>query len=414
MLNILLNSHNLFKNKINNTFIETVKIFCEKLITIKKAYQAIELLKQILKISEKMQFNMINLLELMAKAYEQRIIEMNKTFATINFCLNAIEIYKNLKNHKKVEELTCLYEEITKGMKFGGVTIPVDVEPLIQESRAQAEELKNITESDLFILMAFDKLFIPDEKFIINQAEQIKQQGFIMSMLVGNINIFDQRGNLIKTCSSEDDKFWHEMMKNYRFLMQFKTFKLNIILEELIKNEKLKEEIIYKYIENDSWISYTFENSLAKEYNIKYSYKNMVKKLINEYFKLFMLMLDRKITSIDIFIFIDSFTLRFEGLIRALFDIQKFPTVKPDYKTGTVMEKDLNGLLRDENIKYLFDSDEVLFFKFLFIEQEGFNLRNKVAHSLLLEFEYNFDLINLLFIALLRVLKISFVKNDEL
>jgi len=411
MLSIISDSHETFKNYINQDFIESIKTFCEHLITNKKAYQATELIKPVIKISKKMNFDTKKLLEILAKTYEERIIELNKSFASVNFCLYAIEIYNQLKNQEKVNELKMLYEEITKNMNFGTITAPIDISPLIDESRNQAMELMKFSDSDLFQFMAYEKLFIPEENNIISQTDQIiQQQGAFMSMLVGAFNVFDQRGNLVKVYKTDEEKRWHEIMQTYRFMMQFKTIKLNLILEELIQNNKLTEENICEYIDHSSWISYSFENNLSREYKIKYSYKNMIKKIISEYFRLHNLFVVKKIDTIDIFMFTDSFTLRFEGLIRALFDINQFPTIKQDYNTGTVMEKDLNALLHDENIKYFFDADEILFFKFLFIEQEGLNLRNKVAHSLFLELEYNFDIINWLFIALLRIIKVKVQK----
>ena len=74
-------------------------------------------------------------------------------------------------------------------------------------------------------------------------------------------------------------------------------------------------------------------------------------------------------------------------------------------------EKDINMFLHEEKIYDFFTKDEVLFFKFLFTEQLGFNLRNKVAHSLMYEQEYGFDLMNLLIMALLRIGKYTF--NEE-
>jgi hypothetical protein len=105
--------------------------------------------------------------------------------------------------------------------------------------------------------------------------------------------------------------------------------------------------------------------------------------------------------------FIDSMTLKIEGLIRELFTLKGYPTIIQNNETKTAQEKDINHLLHDEKIGEFLDQDELLFYRYLFIEQEGINLRNRVAHSLFLEQEYDMGLAYLLFIALLRLFKFT-------
>lgn len=250
-----------------------------------------------------------------------------------------------------------------------------------------------------------DKLLIPKKEFITSQAKENKKQG-LFYMLTGNINIFDQRGNLVKIYSTDEEKEWREIMQMYRFSMQFKSIKINMILESLITKRKISLETIHKYMKENTWISHTFAFSLANSQSITYTFYNIIYILLKEYFHLFEKQLKHNnLTSLDVFMFIDSLTLKFEGLIRELFSINNYPTFILNNDTGTAFEKDLNALLHDENIKNFLDEDELLFYKYLFIEQEGINLRNRIAHSLFFEQEYDMGLANLLFIALLRLFK---------
>ena len=52
------------------------------------------------------------------------------------------------------------------------------------------------------------------------------------------------------------------------------------------------------------------------------------------------------------------------------------------------------------------------FFKFLLVEKAGYNLRHRVAHSLMKYNDYHIDLMNLLLIAILRFGKYDFVRNN--
>jgi hypothetical protein len=73
-------------------------------------------------------------------------------------------------------------------------------------------------------------------------------------------------------------------------------------------------------------------------------------------------------------------------------------------------EKDIHALLYEDKVADLFDKNDLLFFKFLLIEKAGFNLRHKVAHSLMMFQEYGVNQMCLLLLALLRLGKYDFVK----
>ncbi len=56
----------------------------------------------------------------------------------------------------------------------------------------------------------------------------------------------------------------------------------------------------------------------------------------------------------------------------------------------------------------LFNEDEILFFKALLVEKAGYNLRHKVAHSLIQYDEYSIGIAHLLVLLLLRLGEIRF------
>jgi len=96
-------------------------MYAIKLISSKESYKAINLLQAIIKISEKMNIDTTKMYENLGAANEARINELNKSFAGVSFCLEAIKIYNRLQNNQKVIELKCIYEEITSTMKFGEI-----------------------------------------------------------------------------------------------------------------------------------------------------------------------------------------------------------------------------------------------------------------------------------------------------
>jgi len=259
--------------------------------------------------------------------------------------------------------------------------------------------------------LIYDKLFIPSKDFILSQARE-KKEGFLSSFFNGNYDIYDQRGNLVKICSTEEDKIWYKAIQMYNWAMQFKVVSLNLTLKELIMAEKISFDEIYNDMINNTWLSRIFKYSINNGQETKYTYSNILHTLFKEYFRIFNEYLSLKtLPCTEFMMFIDSASLKIEGLIRELFTLNNYPTIIFDNNTGTTQEKDLNALLHDEKINTFLDEDEVLFFKYLFVEQGGLNLRNRIAHSLLLEQEYNMGFANMIFLALLRLFKFS-IKNN--
>jgi len=392
-----------YRQTLNIDFLNKINQYAKEMINKDQSFQAKRILKSIIKIAEKMNYDTTSMYENLGAANEAQIIGLNKSFGCATPCLEAIRIYSKLENKQKVEELKQQYEEITRDMNFGVIQTSVDIEPFLNETQLEIAKFHELSTDECIQFLIYDKMFIPNVDFITSQARSTKDKGFLSS-LVGYYNIFDQRGNLVKICRTDGEKKWNEIIRTYRFDMYFKTIKLNLVLEDLITTNKISYKDISKYIMNNTWLSNTIKN----KYEMEYTYSNMINILLAEYFKIF----DKHLSFIelkhtDFFMLIDSMTLKLEGLIRELFTLKNYPTIVPNNEEGTAKEKDLNGLLHDENIKTFLDDDELMFYKYLFIEQEGVNLRNRIAHSLFFEQEYDMGLTHLIVLALLRLFKFN-------
>jgi len=411
LLDIILASHRYFKDLLSNNFLNDINQYAYKLIIRKESFHAIRILNIIIRIAEKMNFNTTVMYENLGIANEARIMDFNKSNGSITYCLEAIKIYSKLKRKNKVNELKLIYEEISGNMKFGMVKTEIDIKSQIDKTNIIIAQLKRFPINDIMQFLIYDKLFIPSKDFILSQARE-KKEGFLSSFFNGNYDIYDQRGNLVKICSTEEDKIWYKAIQMYNWAMQFKVVSLNLTLKELIMAEKISFDEIYNDMINNTWLSRIFKYSINNGQETKYTYSNILHTLFKEYFRIFNEYLSLKtLPCTEFMMFIDSASLKIEGLIRELFTLNNYPTIIFDNNTGTTQEKDLNALLHDEKINTFLDEDEVLFFKYLFVEQGGLNLRNRIAHSLLLEQEYNMGFANMIFLALLRLFKFS-IKNN--
>ena len=113
---------------------------------------------------------------------------------------------------------------------------------------------------------------------------------------------------------------------------------------------------------------------------------------------------------------LDSLTLKIEGLFRDLcrnYSVATSRHKQDNSQRNIALEKDIGALLREDAITELFDEDDLLFFKFLLVEKVGYNLRHKIAHSLLPFQGYSWSYMNLMILALLRLGKYDFAEEDE-
>jgi len=104
-------------------------------------------------------------------------------------------------------------------------------------------------------------------------------------------------------------------------------------------------------------------------------------------------------------------------MLRDLLRIARVPTFRPkSYRKGrtTTEEKHIGELLYDKSISSLFEENELFFLRFLLVEKSGYNLRARIAHSLMLAEDYHLDYAHLLVLALLMLAKYDLVQNDEI
>jgi hypothetical protein len=230
------------------------------------------------------------------------------------------------------------------------------------------------------------------------------------------IEIIDQSGNQAQQFSDEDEKRYYEILQQYSSELTYdRIYLINEIFIVAIREKKLFTSILLGFFKRYSWYG---KNISKKSGNniVKYNWLNLLAPSLNEYFLQMQYYFADTNYRPNLVLSIDSLTLKIEGLIR---DICQNSGVTTFYMTtdnkgrNVTREKDIHALLYEDSIKKLFDEDDLLFFKFLLVEKTGYNLRHKVAHSLMLFQEYNISYMHLLILALLRIGKYDFVKKED-
>ncbi|MBB3895014.1 DUF4209 domain-containing protein [Bacteroides pyogenes] len=100
---------------------------------------------------------------------------------------------------------------------------------------------------------------------------------------------------------------------------------------------------------------------------------------------------------------IDFLTPKFESIIRMIAQKLGIPITEV-FDNGTSQLKTLEKILQEEKIKDIFNDDDLFLFKHTFIK-EGMNIRNNVAHGLLMPVDYTAGKAMLVFLSVLRLSK---------
>jgi len=100
---------------------------------------------------------------------------------------------------------------------------------------------------------------------------------------------------------------------------------------------------------------------------------------------------------------IDSLTLKMEGIFRNFSERMNISTTVAG-KAGT-QEAYIHNVLDNPAVVKHFDEDDLKYFKYIFANEGGINLRNNIAHSYYNFYDYNLDKMLLLLAALIKVAK---------
>lgn len=299
---------------------------------------------------------------------------------------------------------------MTQAMKLQSFeTGPIDLTEGIKQYKKMAEEFS----TEQIIRFLANAVNIPEydeaEKFAIELSKEFVFRNDAY------VRLYDEYGNTVGVLKTDEDKIAYDIMQYYDCNCAIQAQLISVFILTAVEKKKLRSNDILDYLRENSWYNYNLITTFPG--NTKYSMKwiNFIEQALNIYFVRLEYYIKTKDTKALFFIpEIDSLTLKFEGIIRDLYQmsaIENFSVYnfKREFGIEIVEYKNINNLLWDKNIFKILQKDDVWFLRYLLIEQK--NLRNNVAHSKMLMEDYNFDTMNLLLIAILRLSRFKLKKT---
>jgi hypothetical protein len=388
----------------------------ESLIKQKNIHAAIDMFELGEKVDAKLNKRTHDWRKVIADSYEaiMKQSEINNKSAAPYFCQKALDNFILLKDKDKIQELEDKYSKLKESRQFAEYKTDIDLTKHIKQCEELAKKVVRLSSDDIIKLLMLENKLLPQQEELERRAKEASINAPMLDLF--SKEIIDPQGNPAQHFSDEEERKYHGILQQYLMNLELdKIHRIHAIFTTAIRDDKLSAPILLEFLSKHSWLGKQINKTIASK-TISYDWLNLIAPSLHDFF---MNMQYYQVTpgSFPNFVLcIDSLTLKFEGMVRDichLSGITTFYSTKDNKGREIIREKNIHSLLYEEPINKLFDKDDLLLFKILLVEQSGYNLRHRVAHSFMLFHDYCINYIYLLILALLRIGKYDFVINED-
>lgn len=352
---------------------------------------------------------------LIAESYEKMMNASlpRSKFVAIKFLQDALECYRQLKDPEKTKELEGIYNQLKDTVEFKEFKVELNLGDYVKECKKNAKKIAERSSQEIISLLTWDKNLLPKLNKMKAAAEEILKEHPLQGLFP--IVMTDERGHNAQHFSSKEEMTYYQTLQQYQLYLENQHLPLiNAIILEALKDRKLSFTSIVDHIKKHCWYGTTLKRKIQNQ-EITYSWIDLLAPSLYEYFaQMEYCFASGKYP--NLVLCIDSLILKIEGLLRDLCNLSGIVTFsqKKDQQGRTIyQEQDLTSLLHEEKMRELLGEDDLLFFRFVLVEKAGYNLRHRIAHSLILPQEYTVNYTHLLILLLLKIGKFNLRKDNE-
>ena len=229
--------------------------------------------------------------------------------------------------------------------------------------------------------------------------------------------ILDDVGNTMQHFSSDDERRYFSVLQHCGLVLDTVYFMLlRAILFLGIRRGVLSFSILAEQLTKRSWLGKPVRFRMGGEIE-EYRWLDQLLPAFFDYFantEAFMRFTDFRPGLVPP---IESLSVKVEGMMRDICRLSGVSTteVREDRAGRTVSgEKNLHSLLYDPAVATLFDRDDLLFLRFLFVENAGYGIWHKVAHSMMRIEDYSLKILHFLLLAILRIGRYDIRRQSDL
>lgn len=340
--------------------------------------------------------------EILGKCFIKSMEKADSNLAARIWCIEAIKHYTKLNKYtNKIKQLEQKYVTFQDKLEFLEQSQPVNTKLWVDK----ATKILKLSPIDIFRTLSVSNDFYPPLDSLKNQS------GSFDNIFPTSYLDYNMHPSKILSLKTEQDLY----LTNYRKYWQLYQITIQHIFKEGFKKRKFNLQDLISFLMNYSSFFDLISKSISKKKRIRYNWSATIISIFKTYFT----EMDRWIKNPKeyypyLVTITDSLVLKFETLIRYYLSCYNQPTIAslPQEK-GIIQEKDLNYLLYDDFVIEKFYFNDLLYFRYLFIAKEGLNLRNEIAHGILIPEQYTVELFNCVFFAFLRLAKYIFPTAEQ-
>lgn len=321
--------------------------------------------------------------------------EKDQGFIAHRYYANALEEYKKANNKEKIEKTAVLLEQAKKTIDLKKVSFELKDENLnnvLNECWDFTKEkvthlIAKGNDKEIYRYLIFENFFPKAE--ILDQEIKPPTLDFVSTIA------FDINKNIKKNKSGV-------MSVYFLHINNFSINHIGLVISKGIKSGKISYESLIDFLKNNSWYGQDFTYLDTNNEIQGFNWVELLSPSLQSFFVQSEIDIKtNKHNSQDYILAIDSFVLKFEGLLREF--SRKIGAQTIEIKENSTEERiNFDKLLDNDKLKALIPEDDIAFFKFLFTSK-GMNLRNNIAHCFFTTKKYTPAVVILLIVALLRL-----------
>jgi hypothetical protein len=360
-------------------------------------------------VNKKLGKNSVYWNSMLAEAYEKlsQPTENGDNFRELIHCKNSIKYYKKAKNKAKTVELESLYKTLKQTMKLGGFPIKFDITETIKNIEKATDDISKWPTDKIIGYMIYTKEIFPSYESMYRESLSEKKQNY--SHFIFGVSVFDDLGHTTAHFHDDDEKMHYAIMKNLSIQIHIAIHFINSLVWKCVRKNKLTPLEIIHFLRKNSWLGQDITILYSQQEIKNYNWLELISPGISDFLSQLYFYTINPLNIPNYVLCTDSLTLKIEGIFRDICELRGSNTFfqAEDQKGRTVVrEKDINVLFREPAIQKTIDKDDLYIFQFILIDKVGFNLRNKIAHSLIREGNrYGISYPLLLLIIILRLAK---------
>lgn len=351
-----------------------------------------------------------------AKCCEKKIqMREEGDLAVPSFCLEAIENYRKAGKETKVRELEREYPKLAASCRLACIKVTVDMTQTVRQAQNLAKEVAELSPQEVVHYLIHQSELLPRYDRISKMIQSDAVEPFLMDAVS---SVIDDRGHLKEYSATQEEREKREILRIFGQELDLHYLPvMHEVILKAIQQEKLSASILRDYFNERSWLGKDLKGQSPTRDMYRYRLWDILEPSLVGYFEKTRQWQLGHTSEPNLILEIDSLTLKFEGLLRDLLRLDDVPTFKQKGQGDGLAEERYIGNLLDKHkdaMKRLFSQDDLLFLQFMFSEASGYDLRNRIAHCLMLAKDYSIDYMHLLLLALLRFSKYDLIQMDEL